>query len=133
MINSVTLIGRLTKDPVLRKTQNGIANVSFILAVDRKYKQENQPTADFVNCVAWKKTAELICGYMSKGSMMGVEGRIQTRTYDDQAGKKIYVTEVVAESISFLDYKKSEQQDVPETDRDSDDSSLKILDDDLPF
>ncbi|MCB6566605.1 single-stranded DNA-binding protein, partial [Desulfovibrio desulfuricans] len=105
MINRTILVGRLTKDPVLRKTANGSSVTSFTLAVNRKYKQEGQPDADFINTVAWNKTADIVVQYTHKGSLVGVEGRIQTRSYDDQSGKRVYVTEVVAESVQFLESK----------------------------
>ena len=105
MINRTILVGRLTKDPVLRKTANGSSVTSFTLAVNRKYKQEGQPDADFINTVAWNKTADIVVQYTHKGSLVGLEGRIQTRSYDDQSGKRVYVTEVVAESVQFLESK----------------------------
>ena len=105
MINRTILVGRLTKDPVLRKTANGSSVTSFTFAVNRKYKQEGQPDADFINTVAWNKTADIVVQYTHKGSLVGVEGRIQTRSYDDQSGKRVYVTEVVAESVQFLESK----------------------------
>ena len=105
MINRTILVGRLTKDPVLRKTANGSSVTSFTLAVNRKYKQEGQPDADFINTVAWNKTADIVVQYTHKGSLVGVEGRIQTRSYDDQSGKRVYVTEVVADSVQFLESK----------------------------
>ena len=105
MINRVVLVGRLTKDPVLRKTASGASVVSFTVACDRRIKTEGQPTADFINTVAWNKTADIVAQYTHKGSLLGVEGRIQTRSYDDQSGKRVYVTEVVADSVQFLESK----------------------------
>ena len=105
MINRVVLVGRLTKDPVLRKTGAGKSVVSFTTACDRKVKAKGQPTADFINCIAWNKVADLMAQYLHKGSLVGVEGRIQTRSYDDQTGKRVYVTEVVADSGQFLESK----------------------------
>ena len=105
MINRVVLVGRLTKDPILRKTGSGASVVSFTVACDRRIKTEGQPTADFINCVAWNKVADLMAQYLHKGSLVGVEGRIQTRSYDDQTGKRVYVTEVVADSVQFLESK----------------------------
>ena len=105
MINRVVLVGRLTKDPVLRKTANGASVVSFTVACTRRFKQEGQPDADFINTVAWNKTADIVAQYTHKGSLVGVEGRIQTRSYDDQSGKRVYVTEVVADSVQFLESK----------------------------
>ncbi len=139
MINRVMEIGRITKDPVLRKTQNGTSVVSFVLAVNRKVKKEGQPDADFINCQAWGKTAEAICTYVSKGHMLGLEGRIQTRNYDDRDGKRVYITEVVADSVQFLESKKSDESAQNEatgayTQNDEyADYAADIQDDDLPF
>lgn len=105
MINRVVLVGRMTKDPVLRKTASGTSVVSFTVACDRRVKTEGQPTADFINTVAWNKTADIVAQYTHKGSLIGVEGRIQTRSYDDQSGKRVYITEVVADSVQFLESK----------------------------
>ena len=105
MINRVVLVGRLTKDPVLRKTANGVSVTSFTVACTRRFKQEGQPDADFINTVAWNKTSDIVQQYTHKGSLVGVEGRIQTRSYDDQSVKRVYVTEVVADSVQFLESK----------------------------
>ena len=106
MINRAIIVGRITKDPILRKTPNGTSVVSFAIACNRRIKQEGQPEADFINCKAWNKTADVICQYISKGHLLGVEGRIQTRSYDDKDGKRVYVTEVVADGVQFLESKK---------------------------
>lgn len=103
MINTVVLTGRLTKDIELRRTTSGKTCTSFTLAVNR-----NKQETDFINCVAWDKVAELLERYTHKGSQIGVEGRIQTRNYDDRNGKKVYVTEVLVNSISFLEPIKSD-------------------------
>lgn len=103
MINRVVLVGRLTKDPVLRKTTNGASVVSFTVACNRYFKQEGQPEADFINTVVWNKTADSVAKYTHKGSLVGVEGRIQTRSYDGRDGRRVYVTEVVADNVRFLD------------------------------
>ncbi len=105
MINRVVLVGRLTRDLDLRKTPSGASVVSFSIACNRRTKVEGQPDADFINCVAWNKTADLMAQYLHKGALIGIEGRIQTRTYDDKDGKKVYVTEVVTESVQFLEPK----------------------------
>ena len=107
MINRVVLVGRLTKDPVLRKTTNGASVVSFTVACNRLFKQEGQPEADFINTVVWNKTADSVEKYTHKGSLVGVEGRIQTRSYDDKDCKRVYVTEVVADNVRFLDSRKA--------------------------
>lgn len=108
MINRVVLIGRLTKDPELRKTQSGTSVVSYTIAVNRRSQTPGQPDADFINCVAWNKTAELMAQYLHKGSLIGVEGRIQTRSYDNQQGQRVYVTEVVTDSVQFLESKNTQ-------------------------
>ena len=108
MINTVILVGRLTKDPEIRMTHNGTKTCSFSLAVNRAVKKDGQPDADFINCVAWQKTAELMENYLHKGSLIGVEGRIQTRSYENQFKQRVYVTEVVVQSLTFLEPKKQE-------------------------
>lgn len=110
MINRVVLVGRLTKDPELRKTQNGTSVVSYTLAVSRRTQNPGQPEADFIGCVAWNKTADLMAQYLHKGSLIGVEGRIQTRNYDNQQGQRVYVTEVVTDSVQFLEPKNASSQ-----------------------
>ena len=106
-MNKAVLLGRLVRDPEMRFTQgNNTAVCSFSLAVNRRFKQEGQPDADFINVVAWAKTAEFVGKYFTKGQQVGVVGRIQTRNYDDKEGKKIFVTEVVAEEVYFADSKK---------------------------
>src|SRR5690625_4291306 len=107
-MNITVLVGRLTRDPDLRYTQNGTAVASFNLAVDRPFSKGKE--TDFINCVAWRKQAENLAQYMKKGDQIGVDGRIQTRTYDDKDGKKVYVTEVVADSVQFLESRQKEKQ-----------------------
>ena len=102
MINNVVLVGRLTRDPELRKTQTGKSVLSFSVAVNRKFQSQEQ-TADFINCVVWRKPAENVAQYCSKGSLVSVDGRIQTRSYDNNQGQRVYVTEVVADSVQFLE------------------------------
>ena len=98
----MVLIGRLTRDPELRKTQSGMSVCSFTLAVNRRQNQDGTQEADFINCVAWNKLADNIQLYQKKGNQLGVDGRINTRSYDNQQGQKVYVTEVVAENVQFL-------------------------------
>ena len=156
MINKVVLVGRLTKDPVLRKTANGVSVTSFTVACTRRIKQDGQPEADFINTVAWNKTADSVSQYTHKGSLVGVEGRIQTRSFDDKDGKRVYVTEVVADSVQFLESKSAAASNansnayVPDYDQGSNhgyqsdnsqsysndftsSSTLDIASDDLPF
>ncbi|MEW8969235.1 MAG: single-stranded DNA-binding protein [Mesobacillus sp.] len=108
MINQVTLVGRLTRDPELRFTPDGKAVSNITLAVNRHYKNASgEIEADFVHCILWGKTAENTANYCKKGAVLGVTGRIQTRNYDNQEGKRVYVTEVVAEGVRFLSSKPS--------------------------
>lgn len=107
MINRAVLTGRLTKDPELRTTQSGLSVASFNLAVDRPFKDDNgNYGADFISCVIWRKAAENFCNFTSKGSLVGIDGRIQTRNYQDNDGKTVYVTEVLVESFTLLESKK---------------------------
>ena len=101
MLNRVALVGRLTRDPELRRTGSGKAVTSFNLAVERNFKSDDQE-ADFINCVCWGKIAENTERYCSKGSMVSVDGRIQTRNYENNQGQKVYVTEVIADSVQFI-------------------------------
>ena len=104
-MNKVVLIGRLTKDPELKFTPgNGTAVATFTIAVDRKFSKDSQKEADFIPVVVWGKQAESTANYMSKGKLMGVSGRIQTRSYDAKDGSKRYVTEVIAEEVQFLEW-----------------------------
>lgn len=104
MINRVVLVGRLTKDPELRYTQGGLPVARFTVAVNRTFSnQQGDKEADFINCVAWRKQAENLANFMRKGSLIGVEGRIQTGSYEGQDGKRVYTTEVVADSVQFLE------------------------------
>ena len=104
MINRVVLVGRMTRDPELRRTAQGDAVTSFTLAVNRNYTaRDGQQQADFINCVVWRKPAENVERYCSKGSLVGVEGRIQTRSYDNNQGQKVYVVEVICDSVQFLE------------------------------
>jgi single-strand DNA-binding protein len=106
MLNRVVLVGRLTKDPDLRYTPSGVAVATFTLAVNRAFtNQQGEREADFINCVIWRKQAENVANFLKKGSLAGVDGRLQSRSYEDQSGKRVYVTEVVAESVQFLEPK----------------------------
>lgn len=129
-MNNVSLVGRLTKNPELRNTQNGNAVTNFTLAVDRRFKSEGQPEADFINVVVWGKTAEFAQKWFTKGLRIGVIGRIQTRTWEDKDGNKHYATEVVGESVEFADGKK-EGNGGNKTKNQED--SYDINDDDIPF
>lgn len=131
-MNRTVLVGRLTKNPELRYTQNGKAVASFTIAVNRPFKNQNgENEADFINCVSWGKQAENLANYMSKGSQIGVDGRIQTRTYDNQEGKRIFVTEVLAENITFLESRKENQPS--EKNAKDQGQPMDVSDQDLPF
>ena len=104
MMNRVVLVGRLTKDPELRYTPNGVPVATFTLAVNRSFTNaQGEREADFINCVIWRKPAENVANYLKKGSLAGVDGRVQTRNYEGSDGKRVYVTEILAESVQFLD------------------------------
>jgi single-strand DNA-binding protein len=110
MINRVVLVGRLTKSPELRKTQNGTSVCKFTLAVNRRVTGQGQPDADFISCVAWNKTADLMLQYLNKGSLIGIEGRLQTGRFTNNNGETIYTCDVMVDTLQFLDPKKSEEQ-----------------------
>lgn len=106
MINRVILVGRLTKDPELRYTPNGLPVGSFTIAVNRTFTNlQGEREADFINCIVWRKTAENVANFLKKGSLIGVDGRIQTRSYEAKDGRRVFVTEVVADSVQFLESK----------------------------
>ena len=133
-MNKVCLIGRLTKDIELKATQSNAKVANFTLAVNRRFVKEGQEqTADFINIIAWGKTAEFCDKYFGKGQQIGVSGRIQTRTWDDDQGKKHYVTEVVAEEVDFADGKK-EKKEEPVSDMQFENNTQNFnLNEELPF
>ena len=108
MFNLVVLTGRLTADPELKTTPNGVSVTSFSIAVERRYKQGEERQADFINIVAWRSSAEFICKYFKKGSMIGIEGSIQTRKYQDKDGNNRTAFEVVANNVQFVEFKKAD-------------------------
>ncbi len=151
-MNNVTLVGRLTKDPELRTVSTGNTTCSFTVAVNRQFTNAaGERETDFINCVIWGKQAENLSKYCTKGSLIGVQGRIQTRNYDGQDGRKVYVTEVAAQNVSFLGSKNSNesasfsgasvnvnQSPIETTDITEDPfkdfgSEVVLSDDDLPF
>lgn len=140
MLNNVSLVGRLTKDVDLRYTLSNVAVATFTLAVNRTFKNENgEREADFINCVMWRQQAENLANWAKKGALIGITGRIQTRSYDNQQGQRVYVTEVVAEQFQLLESKgqgnqgqqKQAQQQTPDFSRQG--APMDISDDDLPF
>ncbi|HGO1460841.1 TPA: single-stranded DNA-binding protein [Staphylococcus aureus] len=111
MLNRVVLVGRLTKDPELRSTPNGVNVGTFTLAVNRTFTNaQGEREADFINVVVFKKQAENVKNYLSKGLLAGVDGRLQTRSYDNKEGRRVFVTEVVADSVQFLEPKNNNKQ-----------------------
>ncbi|KWU39923.1 single-stranded DNA-binding protein [Levilactobacillus brevis] len=144
MINRVVLTGRLTRDVDLRYTQGGAAVATFNLAVDRRFtNQQGEREADFVSCVIWRKPAENFANFFHKGSLVGIEGRIQTRNYENKQGQRVYVTEVIVENFSFLESKNSTgngsyqnnwpQNNTSDPFANNAGDPIDITDDDLPF
>lgn len=153
MINKAVLVGRLTRDPELRYTASNAAVASFTMAVNRQFTNaQGEREADFINCVMWRKAAENFCNFTRKGSLVGIDGRIQTRSYKNQADQQVFVTEVVAENFSLLESKaqaEAHQQQAPATQTNTQTKkqsnqnpndpfanggqSIDISDDDLPF
>ena len=123
-MNHVTLIGRLTKDPEVRYTQSGTPVGTFTLAVDRRVQKDKPKEADFIPCVVWSKTAEVVGNWCKKGKQIGVEGRIQVRSYDAKDGTKRYVTEVIVNDLELLG--KSEGGN-------KQDGREQLTDEDIPF
>ncbi|WP_301420061.1 single-stranded DNA-binding protein [Mammaliicoccus lentus] len=137
MINRTVLVGRLTKDPEFRTTPNGVQVATFTLAVNRTFKNaQGEQETDFINCVVFRKQAENVNNYLQKGSLAGVEGRIQTRSYENKEGQKVYVTEIVCDSVQFLE-PKGTNQGKPAPKQQSNDpfsnSAPDVDDRDLPF
>ncbi|WP_416458347.1 single-stranded DNA-binding protein [Streptococcus thermophilus] len=148
MMNSVCLVGRMTKDAELKHTGNNIAVATFSLAVNRNFKDANgERETDFINCVIWRQQAENLANWAKKGALIGITGRIQTRNYENQQGQRVYVTEVVAENFQMLESRAARedgnannsysQQQVPNFARKNTEYSnkqpLDISSDDLPF
>ncbi len=141
-MNKASLIGRLTRDPELRTTSTGRNVCQFSIAVNRTFTNASgEREADFINCVVWDKQAENLAKYQKKGNQIAVEGRIQTRNYDDKDGKKVYVTEVIAEEAYFADSKREGEANSPfggnsgaSFDANTAPNDFtQVTDDDLPF
>jgi single-strand DNA-binding protein len=133
MMNRVVLVGRLTKDPELKYTPNGVATASFTLAVNRSFTNSNgEREADFINCQVWRKPAENVANYLKKGSLAGVDGRIQTRNFEGQDGRRVFMTEVVAESVQFLEPKNNQSGNQGQSQNNNQQQRQKPVDED-PF
>ena len=151
MINRTILVGRLTRDPELRYTNGGAAVATFTIAVNRQFTNQNgEREADFISCVIWRKAAENFANFTHKGSLVGIDGRIQTRNYENQQGQRVYVTEVVADSFQMLESRQergnvptpppsatqnNQKQSSPADSHDpfANSEPMNIQDDDLPF
>ena len=148
MLNRAVLVGRLTKELEVKYTQSGTAVASFNLAVSRQFtNKDGEREADFINCVIWRKSAENLANFTHKGALVAIEGRLQTRNYEDGNGKRVYVTEVVADNFSLLEKKSDGQQSAPKSQAPdpfanqgnqnkfagSGNTEIDISDDDLPF
>lgn len=139
-MNTVVLIGRTTRDPELRRTGNGTAVTSFTLAVNRDFKTNDGQEADFIQCVAWKKTAELLEQYVHKGDRIALNGSIRTRNYEDSHGRTVYVTEVLVNHVEFLETKNREMPSDSPSNKNKSDSyndwgnkEYEMDNSDLPF
>lgn len=149
MINRVVLVGRLTKDVEVRKTQSGLSCANFTVACDRfRKKDDKEQSADFINCVAWRQAADFLGSYAQKGMLVGIDGKIQTRSYENRDGQKVYITEVLADSVQILETKKAaapssdrprgtesyKTKDISTSPADIfNESDIEISSDDLPF
>lgn len=134
-MNQVALIGRLTKNVELKTTQSGVSVCQFNIAVERRFKTEGQPTADFIPVVAWKQTADFISKYFHKGNKIALLGRIQTRSWESE-GKKYFTTEIIAENVEFCESKKQNENNFATTEAgyfDNDNYFPLNEDDDVPF
>ena len=142
MLNSICLVGRLTKNAELKYVNDSMAVATFTLAVNRNFKSQNgEREADFINCVIWRQQAENLANWAKKGALIGITGRIQTRSYENQQGQQVYVTEVVADNFQLLESRKdreagqSQEYNQPDFSRQTQMNAnpMDISDDDLPF
>lgn len=144
MLNVVVLSGRLTADPELKTTANGISVCSFSIAVERRYKQGEERQADFINIVTWRSSAEFVSKYFKKGQMIAIRGSIQTRKYQDKDGNNRTAFEIVADDVQFADFAKRDDSTVPDVDPENDPlpefansinqfEEMTASDEDLPF
>ncbi len=145
MINRVILVGRLTRDPELRRTTSGMSVASFTVAVDNRVKSGAEKSASFIPCTVWNQAAENVSKFTRKGSLVGIDGRLNQRSYDSKEGKRVTVLEVICDSVQFLEPKSGApeatstdatpdfQPDEPARETSKNLSSIDIVDDDLPF
>lgn len=149
MINRVVLVGRLTRDPELRRTNSDFSVTSFTVAVDNRFSKQEENKTSFISCTAFNKIAEVVTSYARKGSLVGIEGRLQTRQYDDKDGRRVFVTEVICDNVQLLESKAQQEQRnnqgyqndsyantnsyESQTKKSDDFGGFNISDDDLPF
>ena len=143
MLNSICLVGRLTKNAELKYVNDSMAVATFTLAVNRNFKGQNgEREADFINCVIWRQQAENLANWAEKGALIGITGRIRTRSYENQQGQRVYVTEVVADSFQLLEFNKQNDQSQTQNHNQQPNfgrnepmqsNPMDISDDDLPF
>lgn len=129
MLNTVILMGRLTRDPELKQTPQGVSVATFSLAVDRNYSKGEEKQTDFINIIAWRNTADFVSKYFTKGQLVAVRGRLQTRQWQDQSGQKRYATDVVADEVFFAESKSKTEQ----TDENPIMEGFSVSDENLPF
>lgn len=134
-MNKAILIGRLTKEPELKATQSGVSVCTFTIAVDRRFKQDGQPTADFIPIVVWRAQADNCAKYLSKGSQVGIVGSIQNRPYEDKNGNKRLITEITADEVQFIGSKPNEPENAVKMDKNDyiSNTTEVTADDDVPF
>lgn len=137
-LNRVVLVGRMVRDPELKRTNSGTSVTSFTIAVDNLTKAGNERSASFIPCTSWNKTAENVAKYCSKGTLVGVDGRLNQRSYEDKSGQKRSVVEVIAESVQFLERKGASEENESQSEETTAKSTvahegIDSSDDDLPF
>ena len=134
-MNKVILMGRLTRDPEIRQSTNGSQTTiaRYSLAVDRRFKKEGEPDADFINCIAFNKTAEFAEKYLKRGSKIAITGRIQTGSYTNKEGQKVYTTDIVVDEHEFCESKGQTKEEAPKTDSDGFMQLPEGLEEELPF
>ena len=133
MLNTVILMGRLTKDPELKQTPQGVSVVTFSLAVDRSYSKGEEKQADFINIIAWRSTADFVAKYFTKGQLIALRGRLQTRQWQDQSGQKRYATDVIADEVFFAEGKRDNAEERTTTGMNMIETGFTVSDENLPF
>lgn len=134
MINRTVLVGRITKDPEIKYTTSNIAMCKFTLAVNRTFKKDGETDVDFIQCIAWRNAAEFMGNYVKKGGLLGIEGRIQTGSYDNKDGVRVYTTDIMCDSVQSLESKQDKQgTHEPHIEVVQERPTIDVDSDDLPF